>query len=70
MLRSQTADGKAREYPPLTPLARPSYSDECTWFPCSHGPRGNPVRIRSCPAAVYENDRRHHALCFGMGSDG
>lgn len=24
----------------------------------------------SCPAAVYENDRRHDALCFGMGSDG
>jgi hypothetical protein len=32
--------------------------------------RGNPVRVRDCPAAVSGNDRRHQALGFGPGSDG
>ena len=29
--------------------------------------RGNPVRIRDCPAAVCRNDRRHHALGIAPG---
>ena len=34
------------------------------------GLKGNPVRIRDCPAAVNGNDRRHKALIlFELGSD-
>jgi hypothetical protein len=30
--------------------------------------RGNPVRVRDCPAAVSGNDRRHDALGVSLGS--
>jgi hypothetical protein len=32
--------------------------------------RGNPVRVRDCPAAVCRNDRRLGALIARSGSDG
>ena len=32
--------------------------------------RGNPVRIRDCPAAVSRNDRRHQHWAACLGSDG
>ena len=35
------------------------------------GLKGNPVRIRDCPAAVCRNDRRHLSTePLGLGSDG
>lgn len=47
------------------------YCRRCAWFSLrGRELRGNPVRIRSCPAAVCENDRRHQALGDIPGSDG
>ena len=45
--------------------ASPTYGGPRSWFGASSRrveARGNPVRVRDCPAAVSGNDRRHTAL--------
>ena len=48
-------------HPHMVSLAGPEAAQSVS------GARGNPVRIRDCPAAVSGNDRRHQALLAPCG---